>query len=161
MTQSLTTDDVQRLIRKAATVWDSMRFDTETCRTWVEALTGMTAAQATAALAHHTKHVPHAPKPADLRAALRALTAGTTHTEEPRPGGPRSKPSCSDCHHGWIEAPPILERSYPRDRATGEPIPGAEPVVTRYPEVVRPCPRCNADTHQRWGSGQYTSEARR
>lgn len=151
---TITPDEVSRIIRtKAATVWDSMRFDAETCRTWAEALDGMTAAQVAAAMSHHVKHNPHSPKPADIRAAFRALTAGTDRTEESRPGGPRSKPSCPDCHRGWVECPPIVVRSQPR----GD-VPATE---IRYPEVVKPCPRCLPETHQKWQTGQFGSEANR
>ena len=149
------------LLREAAAVWPIVRYDQQTALVWARALGELTFAQAQAGLRAHMRSSKEIPTPAAVTAAFRGL--GTNRTGDPGnvPGGPRSKPSCGECRGGWIECPPILRRDYARDRETGEPIPGAEPTVTRYPEVVRPCSRCNPETHQKWSTGQYASEARR
>lgn len=152
---TLTVDDTGRILRRAATLWpDVMRYDTPACRLWADMLDGLTPAQASAALEQWMRTSPHPPKPADLHATFRRLTAGRDDRPD-RVGPPPPREQCADCTGGWITCPPITQRDYPIDPTTGKPRQGAEPVVRRYPDVVRPCSRCMPETHGKWATGQY------
>lgn len=135
-----------RLLRRAATLWPEVRFDSPAAKLWSQALEGVSAAQASSALDRWMRTMPHPPKPSDVRSTLRALRAENGQPE-PRPGGPVSRPTCPDCEHGWITCPPVI-RTLP------------DGTVRRSAEVTRPCVRCAPDTHERWSAGAYTRGGR-